>query len=114
MESALAPGHGHHEDLRAAGLDALGGAGPSRRVVAAASCSVRRRGFGEGPLTLLIHLMSAGRLQSGTSTPRCATGRRELLAARPDERELRLREFGTRQAAWPKLLQPAALDAEPR
>ena len=35
-----------------------------------------------------------------------------LACGSPSDRELRLREFGTRQAAWVKLLTPEALDAD--
>ena len=61
-----------------------------------------------GELALLLHLMSAGRLQlfDRPAGPRDRTSR--LLVAIADGRELRLREFGTKQAAWVKLL---ALDA---
>ena len=57
-----------------------------------------------GDLTLLVHLMSAGRLQlfEKRAGPRDRTSR--LLVRLPGDRELRLREFGTKQAAWVKLL----------
>jgi formamidopyrimidine-DNA glycosylase len=57
-----------------------------------------------GDLTMLVHLMSAGRLQlfDKRAGPRDRTSR--LLVRLPDDRELRLREFGTKQAAWVKLL----------
>ncbi len=57
----------------------------------------------EGDLHLLIHLMSAGRLQlfDTRSSLRDRTSR--LLLRLDDGRELRLREFGTKQAAWVKL-----------
>jgi formamidopyrimidine-DNA glycosylase len=57
-----------------------------------------------GGLHLLCHLMSAGRLQlfDKRAGPRDRTSR--LLLGLPGERELRLREFGTRQQAWVKLL----------
>jgi formamidopyrimidine-DNA glycosylase len=58
-----------------------------------------------GALSLLIHLMSAGRLQlfDRRAGPRDRTAR--LLVRIDGGRELRLREFGTRQAAWVKLLE---------
>ena len=61
-----------------------------------------------GELALLMHLMSAGRLQlfDRPAGPRDRTSR--LLVGIADGRELRLREFGTKQAAWVKLV---ALDA---
>ena len=63
-----------------------------------------------GELALLIHLMSAGRLQlyDKRAGPRDRTSR--LLVRLTDGRELRLREFGTRQAAWVKLLRAGELD----
>jgi formamidopyrimidine-DNA glycosylase len=82
---------------------------------------VRRRGKlllldvetgAHGPLTLLMHLMSAGRLQlfDKRGSKRDRTSR--VLLRIPGDRELRLREFGTRQAAWVKLLTPAGLEDE--
>ena len=49
-----------------------------------------------GPLTLLMHLMSAGRLilYDKRGSLRDKTSR--VLIRLPDERELRLREFGTK------------------
>ncbi len=63
-----------------------------------------------GPLALLIHLMSAGRLQlfDTRAGPRDRTSR--LLVRLADGRELRLREFGSKQAAWVKLLRLGDLD----
>jgi len=57
-----------------------------------------------GDLSLLMHLMSAGRLQlyDKRAGPRDRTSR--LLVRVEPDRELRLREFGTRQRAWVKLL----------
>jgi formamidopyrimidine-DNA glycosylase len=71
----------------------------------------------DGELALLIHLMSAGRLQlyDKPAGPRDRTSRLLVRLEDPASRgaggrELRLREFGSKQAAWVKLL-PAA-DAE--
>jgi formamidopyrimidine-DNA glycosylase len=63
----------------------------------------------DGALALVIHLMSAGRLQlyDSRAGPRDRTSR--LLVRLTDGRELRLREFGTKQAAWVKLLDGEAL-----
>jgi formamidopyrimidine-DNA glycosylase len=57
-----------------------------------------------GGLTLLVHLMSAGRLQlfEGRASLRDRSSR--ILLRIGDGRELRLREFGTQQRAWAKLL----------
>jgi formamidopyrimidine-DNA glycosylase len=59
---------------------------------------------GGEPLTLLIHLMSAGRLQLFDKRASLKDRRSRLLIRVADGRELRLREFGTKQAAWAKLL----------
>ena len=63
-------------------------------------------------LVLLIHLMSAGRLQlyDKHAGPRDRTSR--LLVRLEDSRELRLREFGSKQAAWVKLLRVDALEED--
>jgi formamidopyrimidine-DNA glycosylase len=63
-------------------------------------------------LALMIHLMSAGRLQlyDKPAGPRDRTSR--LLVRVDDGRELRLREFGSKQAAWVKLLRAAALEQD--
>jgi formamidopyrimidine-DNA glycosylase len=57
-----------------------------------------------GELALLVHLMSAGRLQvfEKRASPRDRASR--VLVRLGDGRELRLREFGSRQRAWAKLL----------
>jgi formamidopyrimidine-DNA glycosylase len=64
------------------------------------------------PLVLLIHLMSAGRLQlfDTRAGPRDRTSR--LLVRLRDGGELRLREFGSKQAAWVKLLRAGELEAD--
>ena len=77
---------------------------------------VRRRGkllmIDAGGLTLLTHLMSAGRLQlfNKRATMKDRTMRVGLRLS--EDRELRLREFGTKQRAWVKLLRPEAVDAD--
>jgi len=65
-----------------------------------------------GELVLLVHLMSAGRLQlyDKRAGPRDRTSR--LLLRLDGGGELRLREFGTKQAAWVKLLRAGALEAD--
>jgi formamidopyrimidine-DNA glycosylase len=63
-------------------------------------------------LALLMHLMSAGRLQlyDKPAGPRDRTSR--LLVGFEDGRELRLREFGSKQAAWVKLLRAQELEQQ--
>ncbi len=139
IESALAPG-----------INALRSFDPPLTALAGRTIvGVRRRGkhliveidgvdgaddASAGPeLALLIHLMSAGRLQlyDKRAGPRDRTSRllvRVRLPAagetpvQPDgatsdvgvarEAELRLREFGSKQAAWVKLLRAEELDQE--
>jgi formamidopyrimidine-DNA glycosylase len=78
---------------------------------------VRRRGKHliletDGALALLMHLMSAGRLQlyDKRAGPRERTSR--LLVRLEDGGELRLREFGSKQAAWVKLLRSDELEGD--
>jgi formamidopyrimidine-DNA glycosylase len=108
IDSALAPGINALKTFDPP-LDALAGS----RVLA-----VRRRGKhlildSDRGLSLLMHLMSAGRLQlyEKRAGPRDRTSRLLVRLQMPErgqeppgEWELRLREFGSRQAAWVKLL----------
>src|SRR3954466_12679203 len=57
-----------------------------------------------GDLTLLVHLMSAGRLQLFDQRPSPRDRAPRVPARLEDGRGLRLREFGTQQRAWAKLL----------
>ncbi|MBV8997736.1 MAG: DNA-formamidopyrimidine glycosylase [Solirubrobacterales bacterium] len=66
----------------------------------------------DGDVAILIHLMSAGRLQLFDSRASLRDRTSRFLLRLTDGRELRLREFGTRQRAWVKLLRAADLDAE--
>jgi formamidopyrimidine-DNA glycosylase len=63
-------------------------------------------------LSLLVHLMSAGRLQLYDKRAGLRDRTSRLLVRIDDGRELRLREFGTRQAAWVKLLRRAELEQD--
>ena len=83
---------------------------------------VRRRGklllleadtASHGPLTLLTHLMSAGRLMLYDKRGSLRDKTSRVLIRLPADRELRLREFGTKQAAWVKLLTLDGLEEEP-
>lgn len=64
----------------------------------------------EGDVHVLIHLMSAGRLQlyESKAGPKDRTSR--LLIDLEDGRQLRLREFGTRQSAWVRVFSGQALE----
>jgi formamidopyrimidine-DNA glycosylase len=65
-----------------------------------------------GDLTLLIHLMSAGRLQLWDKRSSLRDRSSRILVRLEGERELRLREFGTQQRAWGKLLAADAVAAD--
>jgi formamidopyrimidine-DNA glycosylase len=62
------------------------------------------------PLVLLIHLMSAGRLQLYDKPAGLRDRTSRLLVGLDDACELRLREFGSKQAAWVKLLRAGELE----
>ncbi len=103
VESALAPGMNVMKTFEPP-LDELAG----REV-----SGIRRIGkmpvveFGD--LALLIHLMSAGRVRvfEKRASPKDRASR--VLVRLGDGRELRLRELGTKQRAWAKLLATAAV-----
>jgi formamidopyrimidine-DNA glycosylase len=103
VESALAPGMNVMKTFEPP-LEGLAG----RRITA-----VRR--IGKMPvvefddLALLIHLMSAGRLRvfEKRASPKDRASR--VLVRLEDGHELRLREFGTKQRAWAKLLATEAV-----
>ena len=63
-----------------------------------------------GRLELLVHLMSAGRLQVFDKRASLRDRRSRLLIRLADGRELRLREFGTKQRAWAKLLREGEVE----
>jgi formamidopyrimidine-DNA glycosylase len=65
-----------------------------------------------GDLRVLVHLMSAGRLQLFGKRAGLRDRTSRLLVRIDDGRELRLREFGTKQAAWVKVLTPEGLAAD--
>jgi len=125
IESALAPGLNAVKTYRPP-LQGLAGAtimGIRRRgklflldlePASAPADSDSDSGSGSGSdLTLVVHLMSAGRLQlfDKRASLRDKTSR-VLLRLSDGERELRLREFGTKQRAWVKLLHRNAVEQE--
>ncbi len=66
----------------------------------------------EPALALLVHLMSAGRLRLFDRPASLRDRTARLLLRLADGRELRLREFGTRQRAWAKLMPAGALERD--
>ncbi len=65
-----------------------------------------------GDLALLIHLMSAGRLRVWDKRASLKDRASRVLIRLADGRELRLREFGTKQRAWAKLLPTGEVDQD--
>ncbi|HLM50901.1 MAG TPA: DNA-formamidopyrimidine glycosylase family protein, partial [Solirubrobacteraceae bacterium] len=65
-----------------------------------------------GELTLVVHLMSAGRLQLFDKRAGLRDRTSRVLVRLEGGRELRLREFGTRQAAWARLLRTPVVDED--
>jgi formamidopyrimidine-DNA glycosylase len=106
IESALAPG-----------LVALKTFDPPLDALAGGEIGgVRRLGkmlaVDAGGLTVLVHLMSAGRLQLFDSRASLRDRSSRILVRVADGRELRLREFGTQQRAWAKLLRSEEVAAD--
>src|SRR5947209_10782476 len=107
VESALAPG-----------VNALKTFDPPLSALTGATLrGVRRRGKlflldTDAELTLLIHLMSAGRLQLFDRRASLRDKTSRLLLRLDGERELRLREFGTRQRAWVKVLRSSEIESD--
>jgi formamidopyrimidine-DNA glycosylase len=109
IESAMAPG-----------INALKTFDPPLQALDGRTIEgIRRRGKHlvidvAGELAVLVHLMSAGRLQlyDKRASLRDRTSRL-LLRIAGGERELRLREFGTKQAAWVKVLPAPELEDDP-
>jgi len=107
VESAMAPGINVMKSFKPP-LEGLAGETVS---------GVRRRGkllivdFSSG-LSLLVHLMSAGRMQlfGKRAGPKDRTSR--VLIRLDGERELRIREFGTKQRAWARLIPTGEIESD--
>ncbi|HST54739.1 MAG TPA: DNA-formamidopyrimidine glycosylase family protein [Solirubrobacteraceae bacterium] len=108
------------ESAQAPGLNALKTFDPPLSVLQGREVTgVHRRGKlfvidVDGEFVLLIHLMSAGRLQlyDKRAGARDRTSRLLLRVSLPAEAELRLREFGSKQAAWVRLLRAPELEQQ--
>jgi formamidopyrimidine-DNA glycosylase len=104
VESALAPGMNVMKTFDP----------PLEALVGREVSGVRRVGkmpvveFGD--LALLIHLMSAGRIRVFDKRASLKDRASRVLLRLEDGRELRLREFGTKQRAWAKLLPSDAVN----
>ena len=107
IESALAPG-----------INALKTFDPPLHALEGrAFTGVGRRGklltlAVEGDLVVLVHLMSAGRIQLQPKRASLRDKTSRLLLRLPDDHELRVREFGTKQRAWVKVLRADELDGD--
>ena len=107
VESALTPG-----------INALRSFDPPLSAIEGATITrIRRRGklFAidfDNDLSMLVHLMSAGRLQLFDARASLRDRTSRLLLRLDDGRELRLREFGTKQAAWVKLYRNDELESD--
>jgi formamidopyrimidine-DNA glycosylase len=107
VESTLAPGVNALKtfDPPLHALDGTGLAGAGRR-------GKHLLVHSDAGLVLLVHLMSAGRLQLFDKRAGLRDRTSRVLIRLDDGRELRLREFGTKQAAWAKLLRADEVEAE--
>jgi formamidopyrimidine-DNA glycosylase len=122
VESALAPGMNVMKTF-APPLEALAGRELTRvrrvgkmPVVHFKATSMSRRRSSprstSGDLALLIHLMSAGRLRFFDKRASLKDRSSRVLLRLEDGRELRLRELGTKQRAWAKLLPAGAVEED--
>ncbi len=106
IESALAPG-----------INALKTFDPPLHALEGREFTgVRRRGklllLELGELVVMTHLMSAGRIQLHPKRASLRDRTSRLLLRLPGDRELRVREFGTKQAAWVKVLRAEDVDGD--
>src|SRR5215211_238991 len=110
VSSTLAPGMVAMKtfDPPLSALDGMTAAG-ARRI---GKMPVIRFSGPDGPLDLLVHLMSAGRLQAFDKRASLKDRRSRVLIRLADGRELRLREFGTKQRAWVKLYREGGVESD--
>lgn len=102
VESTLAPGMVALKSVKPP-LEAIVGMEVTgvRRV---GKMPVVELGNADPELALLVHMMSAGRLQLFDKRASLRDRASRILIRLEDGRELRLREFGTKQRAWGKLM----------
>jgi formamidopyrimidine-DNA glycosylase len=103
VESALAPGM-----VALKSVDPPLAALEGRRIAGVRRVGkmpvVEFAGPDDDPIAMLVHLMSAGRLQVFDKRASLRDRSSRVLVRLADGRELRLREFGTKQRAWAKLM----------
>jgi formamidopyrimidine-DNA glycosylase len=102
VESVLAPGMVALKSVKPP-LEALVGLEVAR-VRRVGKMPVVEFGPADERLALLVHMMSAGRLQLFDKRASLRDRASRILIRLEDGRELRLREFGTKQRAWGKLM----------
>ena len=107
------------ESVMAPGLNTVKTFRPAPQVLEGSKLTgIRRRGKvfildSDSGHSVLVHLMSAGRLQLFDERAKPTDRRSRLLIRLADGRELRLREFGTHQRAWARVVEAdSALEDE--
>lgn len=113
VESALSPGMVALKSVDPP-LSALAGCRIAgvRRIGKMPVVEFAPAGDGSAPIAMLVHLMSAGRLQVFDKRASLRDRTARVLVRLADGRELRLREFGTKQRAWAKLMAAGEVEAD--
>ena len=111
VESALAPGM-----VALKSVDPPLAALEGRRIAGVRRVGkmpvVEFAGPDDDPIAMLVHLMSAGRLQVFDKRASLRDRSSRVLVRLADGRELRLREFGTKQRAWAKLMPAGEVESD--
>jgi len=111
VESALAPGM-----VALKSVDPPLAALEGRRIAGVRRVGkmpvVEFAGPDDDPIAMLVHLMSAGRLQVFDKRASLRDRSSRVLVRLADGRELRLREFGTKQRAWAKLIPAGDVESD--
>jgi formamidopyrimidine-DNA glycosylase len=111
VESALAPGM-----VALKSVDPPLAALEGRRIAGVRRVGkmpvVEFAGPDDDPIAMLVHLMSAGRLQVFNKRASLHDRSSRVLVRLADGRELRLREFGTKQRAWAKLMPAGDVESD--
>ena len=111
VESALAPGM-----VALKSVDPPLAALEGRRIAGVQRVGkmpvVEFAGPDDDPIAMLVHLMSAGRLQVFDKRASLRDRSSRVLVRLADGRELRLREFGTKQRAWAKLMPAGDVESD--
>jgi formamidopyrimidine-DNA glycosylase len=111
VESALAPGMVALKSVDPP-LAALEGRRIARVRRVGKMPVVEFAGPDDDPIAMLVHLMSAGRLQVFDKRASLRDRSSRVLVRLADGREFRLREFGTKQRAWAKLMPAGDVESD--